>query len=154
MLYHYTDRISLAEIRRDGVILARKQTLYKDMFGQVPWGEVGPLVWLTENPYLDGTIVGKLSLAGWPAGLVGDLCRIVLPDGYAGDVGLVEYTRRKGYPDEWWEWVVRSASLIGSHYAHWRVAAHDIPSYDWLGCEVLSGWTEGEAPEPIWRSHA
>lgn len=139
MLYHYTDRLSLADIRREGVIRAAPQTLHRDMLARDRGLDTPPLVWLTINPVLDGTVVSKLVAAGWPETLTGDLCRVVLPAGYAGDLGLGEWTEQVGIDPEWWTWVVRTGAMAGSDYTTWRICPRDIPAADWLRCEALTG---------------
>lgn len=154
MIYHYTDRISCREIVASREITPGKKTLYKHMLGAFapdagPELEVGPLIWLTINPILDGTIATKLALAGWPVGMVGDLCRICLPDLYAGDIGLWEYTQAQGVDPDWWEWCIKTGVMVGSHYTTWRIATTPIPASDWLAVEVLAGY--GEQGTTIWK---
>lgn len=144
-LYHYTDRVSLASIRREGVIRASRQTCYRDVdgaHGGGPSHTTEPIVWLTINPIIEATVMVKLALAGWPKGLVGDLGRVVLPDLYAADIGLWEYTQQAKIDPEWWQWVIRSGALIGSHYTCWRIVPRDVPAADFLGLEILAGYAD------------
>lgn len=149
MLYHYCERLTMADIMRDGVIRPSRQTLHKDMLGQDEGLIVGPLIWLSSNPMMDLTIVAKMRNAGWPDMLVGDLCRVVLPDGYGGDVGLGEYTEAEGIDPRWWEWVVRSGAMVGSHYTTWRIVTKEIPAEHWVATEVLTGVKGGTAWGPL-----
>jgi len=66
MLYHYTDIESAGDIIRDGVIRATRIVLYRDMMPDPSRSrEIGPLVWLTINPILDGTVLAKMRAVGW-----------------------------------------------------------------------------------------
>lgn len=137
-LYHYCDRLTAADIRRDGVIRAAPLTLHRDMLARDEGLVTPPIVWLTINPIMDGTIVGKMIAGGWPKTLVGDLCRFALPGDYA-PLGLAEYTESVGIDHAWWDWAVRTGEMAGSNYTTWRVLARDIPAADWLAVEVMAG---------------
>jgi len=147
MLYHYTDRLSLADIRREGVIRAQPITLYRDLFGNGPNITTPPIVWLTINPILDGTVVAKMMAGGWPKSLIGDLCRVVLPDEYEPR-GLAEWTELHGIDGEWWNCAVQTGMLAGSDYTTWRIHDADIVATDWLRTETLSGLSKAGT---VWR---
>jgi hypothetical protein len=136
-LYHYTDAAAASEIRRRRVILAKSQILHKDMFGKDRGFPAPPVVWLTINPILDGTVVSKLVLAGHKR-LEGELHRVVLPGDYC-DVGLGDFTEARGIDPEWWVWVVKTGEMAGSNYTTWRVVDHDVKEKDWLRVEVMTG---------------
>lgn len=137
MLYHYTDRVSAGEIRRSGLIKASPATLHERLTMDGKTYITEPIVWLTINPIWDGTVLAGLIVAGATTP-VANLCRIVLPDLYAGDIGLWEYTQAKGIDPEWWRWAIYTGGLAGSDYTTWRLVDRDIPACDWLGVEVLT----------------
>lgn len=116
-------------------------TLYRDMLMRDRGYDTPPIVWLTINPILEMTVVTKMTL-GRMRDLVGQLHRVVLPDGYAGDLGLGEYTDQAGIDPDWWTCVVQTGAAVGSHYTTWRVCPRDIPAADWLAVEVLAGFGE------------
>jgi hypothetical protein len=149
-IYHYTDRLSAAEILRDGRIRARPTTLYKDVHGAAG-GSRGyttpPLIWLSINPLVEPTIVWKLIGAGWPKRLVNDLWRFVLPASYA-PMGLAEYSDANRIDTAWWQWVVQSGAMVGSDYTTWRLYPRHIPREDWAAVEVLADYDTQS--RPIW----
>jgi hypothetical protein len=137
MLYHYTDRLSAADIRRDGRIKALPATLYQDSLAVGPSCRTKPIVWLTTNPILDGTVVVKMISAGWPKGMVGDLCRFSL-HGPAGVLPFADYVYQSGIDPDWWNRMVETGAMVGSHYTTWMLADRDIETWD--AVEVLEGF--------------
>lgn len=150
-LYHYTDRLSAADIRRAGVIRAQPLTLHRDMFAKDKGIETGPLVWLTVDASSEGTVVGKMLANGWPSALVGDLWRFVMPGDYPTQ-SLGDYIEAAGMDPAWWKWAVRTGMMAGSDCATWRLAIVDIPAADWLAVEVLAEMRDDG--EMIWRPFA
>lgn len=150
ILYHYTDRVSGAEILTAKRIRASPITLYKGMHGKHS-GETGfktpPLVWLTINADLETTVYFKLIAMGWPEGLVNDLWRFVLPDEYA-PLGLAEFAEAKKIDPSWWHWTVKSGEMVRSHYTAWRLHPRHIPLEDCTAVEVLTGYRPDHVP--IW----
>lgn len=150
MQYHYTDRLSGAEILQDGRIRAQPLTLYKAMDGKAA-GRAGfetpPVVWLTENPILELTVYIKLTHMGWPDRLVNDLWRFVLPENYA-PLNLEHFSIQHRIDRSWWKWVLYSAELADVNPAHWRLLGKPIPLADCTAVEVLTGYTEDLLP--IW----
>lgn len=140
MLYHYTDRVSAEEIVAAGLIRACPITLHRDPFARDKGLYTAPIVWLSINPILDGTVATKLLLAGWS--LVGDLYRVVLPAEYSCQ-SLPEYSEAAGIEPAWWEMSVATGRLAGSDYTTWRIVAHDIRSAEWLRIEKLAGIEPG-----------
>lgn len=140
MLYHYTDRLSGADICREGLIRAHSMRLHKDMYGQDQGLVTPPLVWLTLNPVIEGTVVFKLINAGWKM-RAGELWRIVLPADYA-PLGLAEYSDQHHIEPSWWEWTVRTGELAASDYTTWRLHSADIPRIDWIKVEALAQWAK------------
>lgn len=155
MLYHYTDRHSAADILKAGCIRARSITLHKDMLGRDHGFATKPLVWLTINPIIEGTVIAKMRIGGWQSPFVGDLWRFALPKDYA-PFGLGEYSDQHKIADAWWEWTVRTGALAGSDYTTWRLHSRHIPAKDWCAVEVLSAldprgttsWTPHPLPSP------
>jgi hypothetical protein len=139
MLYHYTDRLSCADIRREGVIRAAPLRLHRDLLARDE-GEPTPtpIVWLTSNPVIDGTVLAKMVGAGWPPSLIGDLCRIAVRADYPA-LALGEYCDHHRMDARLWDCVVRTGALVGSDYTTWRLAETDIPAGDWLSVEALAG---------------
>lgn len=137
MLYHYTDRLSLSEIVRDGAIRATSMTLHVDALATDRGIDTPPIVWLTSNPIVDGVIVCKMTTGGWSTTLVGDLCRIALPDDYPC-LGLAEYVAARSMEPKSWDWVVRTGAMAGSDYTTWRLCDRDIPASDWVAVERLA----------------
>ena len=151
-VYHYTGTRQLRQIVREGVIKAGPTRLWRDFERTVVARDTEPIVWLSSNPMLEMTTAIKLGFAG----LVGNVGRIALPYGYAGDVGLGEYTERVGIPHDDWLWCVHTGELAGSNYTTWRVVPHDVPRCDWHHAEWLSSldedgfvWEEWPLPAPI-----
>lgn len=140
-MYHYTDRLSLDEIITSRVIRACSMTLHRDILGRDTGFETPPLVWLTVNPILDGTIVSKMLSGGWPKTLIGDLCRVRLPENYPA-MGLADWTEAQGIAEDWWTWVVKTGHLAGSDYTTWRIASADVPASEWLDVETLAGFND------------
>lgn len=136
-VYHYTGTAQLRSIVRDGVIRASPTRLWRDLAMTEVARDTEPVVWLSSNPHLEMTTAVKLGLDG--LGLVGSVCRIAIPYGYAGDLGLGEYTELRGIPYEDWLWSIRTGEMAGSHYTTWRVVPHDVPRRDWSHAEWLSG---------------
>lgn len=139
-LYHYTLRAGLDGILRDRVIQARSMPLYRTMMATDTPTISPPLVWLTINPVIEGTVAVTLLQARTP--LPWNLFRLVLPRDYT-DLSLPEWCDQAGSPIELWEMVVRTANMAGSSYTTWRVVPHDIPLAAVSRIEVLSGVTEG-----------
>lgn len=145
--FHYTDRLSGREILQSKCIRAKATTLHKDMMGKDAGLQTPPLVWLSINPVLEGTTFSKLTIAGgWSTGLVNDLWRFVFPREYA-PLGLAEYADHVKIDLDWFGWMVRTGEIMCSNYTTWRCCPRDIPSTDWVGVEVLSGYADHG---PIW----
>lgn len=144
-MYHYTDKLSLLEIFQDKSIKPFPTILHKDLFAQDKGFQTEPIVWLTINPILDGTVVAKMQSAGWET-LTGNLCRISLPTDYC-DVGLGNYVDKTGIDPDWFQLMVQTGLLVGSHYTTWRLFEKTIPAKDWVAVEILSNVREGET---IW----
>lgn len=138
-LYHYTDRLTAADIIQCGLIRARSLTLHRDLLGQDEGRVTAPLVWLSSNPVIESTVAAKLWAAGWPRSLIGDLYRFAVADDYA-PLGLGEFADQSGIEHEWWEWIVRTGALVGSHYTTWRCYPGNIAAADWQRVEKLSGY--------------
>lgn len=147
MLYHYTDRLSAADILRDGTIRAMPITLHRDMFAQDAGIVTPPIIWLTINPVLDMTVVVKMIGAGWPKALIGDLCRVVVRDDFPAQAfcDFVDAMDTAGIEPAWWDWTVRTGKMAGSDYTTWYVCQVDIAREDWVAVEVLDGIESGGA---------
>jgi hypothetical protein len=135
--YHYTGTLQLRAIVRDGVIRAGPTRLYRDLAMTRVARDTEPIVWLSTNPTLEMTTAIKLGLDGHR--LVGSICRLAVPYGYAGDLGLAEYTELVGIPHEDWKWNVRTGEMAGSNYTTWRIVRGDVPRRDWSHAEWLAG---------------
>jgi len=147
MLYHYTDRLSGAEIRHAGIIRATPITLHRDMFGADKGLQTKPIVWLTVNPIFEGTVVSKLFASGWPRKLIGDIWRIGVADDYQCQP-LDDYTASAGIDHDWWDWTIRTGKMVQSFAADWRICDRDIPAADWRVVEVLRNITADN--DTIW----
>lgn len=135
-LYHYTDRLSLDDIRRDGRIRATSITLHRDLMGRDQGLTTMPIVWLTVDSRIESTVAGKMIAAGWPRGLIGDLCRIVVrPD--IETASLSEHIVASAIDPDWWRMTVATAALVGSSHRDWRIVERDIASVDWVRIERL-----------------
>ena len=149
MLYHYTDRLSTADIVRDKIIRAMPATLHRDMLGQDAGYQTEPIVWLTTNPILDGTVFVKMLSGGWPKDMEGNLCRFCLRVNYPS-LTLADFVRETGMDANLWQWAVRTGKMAGSHYTTWRLCRHDVPSTEWLAVEKLRGIADGG--ETLWEN--
>lgn len=131
MLYHYTDIENLESIQRCGEIRPHKIKVTKDLFPteRSEYKTIGPILWLTTNPVLEGTAIIKLC-----HGKLERLRRIVLPPDYC-DVGLGDYCDLHGIDYDWLTPMIQSGSLVGSHYSTWRLHARPIPSSDWVAVQ-------------------
>ncbi len=136
-LYHYTNRLSGAEIVRDGVIRAASLTLHDDFFCRDAGHRTLPMVWLTTNGTPDGTVIAKLVASGWSLD-ARNIWRIVLPDAYPCQC-LDAYSESAGIKWERWRWVVSTARLASSDWRDWRIVPRDIPVTDWLRVEHMAG---------------
>lgn len=133
--YHYTDRLSAADIRRDGILRAYPLTLHRDMFGRDRGKETVPVVWLTTAESPERTVTAKLVAAGWPL-VAGDLVRFAIPDDYPGVTAFPGYHEPYlGCDPIWWDWALRTAVMAGSRWEDWRTVARDVPAADWLAVE-------------------
>lgn len=148
MLYHYTDRRSLAAARTAGRLIAKSTPLYPDLWGRGEPTPTGPVVWLTTSPDPDPTVTASMLAAGYPADLTPHLARVVLPADYPGAVDVPDYGYDADIPWECWRMLVMTARLAGADVSLWRVVPRDVPAADWLRCEVMTApgvW--GPAPE-------
>lgn len=139
MLHHYTDHLTLADIRTAGVLRAQQQTLHRDLLARDAGIATPPLIWFTINPEFDGTIVSKMLAAGWPMDMVGRLARLSIHDDYPGVMLLEEFSAHAGIERDWWDMVIRTGALARSNWEHWRIVTRDIPATEWTATEVLSG---------------
>jgi hypothetical protein len=137
LVYHYTDLPGITGILADGLIRASPTRLYADLLMTRVVRDTEPLVWLSINPIMEMTTMVKLML-DHPSP-IGKIHRIAIPYGYAGDVGLGDYTEAKKIPYSDWRWNVLTGDHAGSHYTTWRLVTRDIPRADWLGVERLAG---------------
>lgn len=151
MLYHYTDRLSGADILNTGTIEARPICLHKDIFGNDKGFVTKPIVWLTTNPVIERTVIHKMiTLGGWPDTLINDVWRFCLPKDYA-PLGLAEYGEQENIEADYFTWMVATGQLIGSDYRTWRLLPENIPAKDWLTVEVLRGFDSQS--ETMWMRH-
>lgn len=140
-LYHYTDRITGAEIVRDGVIRARSLTLHRDMLARDEGVKTEPIVWLTTVTRWDETVAKKMAAAGWPYPPVGHLWRIEVRSDLPGVHEFHEYmeeAERQGIDMGWWEWVVKTGAMAGSDFHTWRIVPRDIPRGEWVRVQSLT----------------
>jgi hypothetical protein len=133
-LYHYTDRITGAEIVRAGVVRAQPLRLHRELLATDEGHEVGPLVWLTSSPEPDRTVLAKMMVAGWPRPPIGHVWRIAVR-GDLPTLTLPEYMHQVDLDTGWWNYLLRTAALAGAEPAAWRVLTTDIPAADWLAVE-------------------
>lgn len=134
-LYHYTDRLSAAEILAAGVIRAQPMTLHRDVLRRDQGYTTPPIVWLSTEPVLDGTVRAKLLAAGWPRRLHGHVFRFLIGDDVPA-AALDDYSRAAGIDVAWWEWAIRTASFAGSQWRTWRLVDRDISRQEWLCVQV------------------
>jgi len=147
MLYHYTDRLSAIDIRREGAIRATPLALHRDMFARDEGLRTDPLIWLTTSGSPDGTVLAKMRLGGWPTTMAGNLFRFVVGADYPAKT-LDEYFESTGVDPGWWKWAIATGELAGSRSEDWRLCLADIPVADWLAVEVLQddeSWIRPEA---------
>lgn len=124
MLYHYTDRVSAAEILRDGVIKAHPVVVYPHLLGGEPI-VLDKAVWLTTSPVASATVAVKLHLAGWPVDEPGAVWRLAVDDETLPD--LVDWAFARDYDPALFRWMVRTAKLVGEYWIDWRLASADVP---------------------------
>lgn len=136
-LYHYTDEDGLDGIQKAGEIRPASIRVTKDLTpGPASrWLEIGPIVWLTINPVLDGTVLLKL-VNGDPR----RLCRITVP--YICDTGLAEYCDAEGIELDWLVPMVQTGQMAGSNYTTWRLHSEPIPQSVWLSIERDGEWLD------------
>lgn len=136
MLYHYTDRLTARDIRRDGAIRPERLTLHRDMMGTDRGKRTAPIIWLTTATDWEPTVAAKLIANGWPRLLIGELYRFVLADSFPC-VGLDEYIQSSGIDSEWWRWMVMTGAMSGADVSAWRIATTPIEKSDWLDVQRL-----------------
>jgi hypothetical protein len=143
-VYHYTDIEGITGILRDGEIKAYPTILYANMLGALGDAEIvrttEPIIWLSTNQHMEMTTMMKTTMG--KVSPIGIIYRIALPYGYAGDLGLGDYTEARAIPHAEWEWSIRTGAAVGSHYTTWRICPRDIPRADWLRVERLAGADE------------
>ena len=139
-LYHYTDRLSGAEILAAGVIRAQSMLLYRDMWASPPGSAIEPVVWLSTAETVDGTVVAKLLAAGWPPDLTGQVWRFCVDPPEA--LKLPDFIAATGMDRGLWEWAIKTGAVVGSHWRDWRLLPRDLPASEWLTVEMLTadGW--------------
>ncbi len=136
-IYHYTDRLSAADIRRDGVILAHPLILHRDVLARDEGKATVPMVCCTTSPVGDPTVVVKMRLGGWPMPPVGDLVRFALPIAHPHAVPFPEAVTEPifGADPVWWQWTLATALMAGSHPGWWRQVLRDVPLADVIAIE-------------------
>jgi len=135
MLWHYTDRDSAADIRRQGVIRAQPVIVHTALFG----GEevqLAPAVWFTRADTLPPTIRAKLLVGGWPLDLPGMVWRFGVAEATA-PLDLPAWAHPHGYPPALFRWMLATAHLGGEDWQDWRLSAVDVPARLWLDCGPL-----------------
>ena len=149
LIYHYTGLREIRSILRVGVLRAEPMILWK---GLLTFGDPSsiqrrtqPIVWFTLDDRVEMTVY--LKHLGNDPKPHGKLFRVSVPYGYAGDLGLGEYSDFVGIPGEDWRWVVLTGEMAGSDCGYWRIVPHDVPREDWAGVEVLGGLKRGA---PTW----
>lgn len=140
MLYHYTDRLSGAEIRAAGVIRAQSMRLYRDIHARDAGYEIEPVVWLSTETAIDATVAAKLIVAGWPEDMTGQIWRFAADP--ADALTVSQFVDATGMDRMWWEWAVKTGAAAGSHWRTWRLVRRDVPASEWLAVEVRTknGW--------------
>jgi hypothetical protein len=141
-LYHYTDEASIKKIIGAGRIRPAAMTVYRDVYMRDKGLLLDPVIWLTINPILDGTIFIKMRGVDKGFDPVGKLHRIVLPRKLT-DEGLGEYVDRKKLDPDWFTLLVETGVLAGSNYTTWRLIERAIPATQWIAVEVLSSLVDG-----------
>lgn len=149
LIHHYTDRLSAADIRREGVIRAYPLTLHRDLFARSATADTVPLVWFTAAADPEPTVVTKMRLSGWPMPPVGDLYRFALPADYpdARPFPRVPAPLVFGREPWWWHWTLTTAAMAGSRHEDWRLVTRDVPLADVVAVEVLAA---GAGAVPAW----
>lgn len=136
-LYHYTDRLSGADILRIGTIKAHQLVLYSDLLAQTPVGTTPPIVWLTTERRWDETVARKLQAGGWPYPPYEQLWRFaVRPDIRCQT--LEQFSKSTGIAFEQWSWVIVTAELVKTDWHDWRIVDRNVARSDWLGIERLT----------------
>lgn len=138
LVFHYTGPEGIAGILKDGLIRASPTPLYRDLAFSDLIRQTEPVVWLSINPIMEMTTLVKLSIDH--PNPIETVFRVALPYGYAGDLGLGEYTEAKGIPHQDWLWSIRTGEMAGSNYTTWRVCPRDIPRADWVAVERLASF--------------
>ena len=140
MIWHYTERLSAADVLHEGVIRAKPKTLHKDAFARDRGIDTVPVVWFTASNEPDATVLAKMKIGGWPMPPIGDLYRFALPDDYPVERIPDDEGPVLGIATEWWFWTVMTAQMAGETLADTRMILRDVPLSDVIAVEVLSGF--------------
>ena len=135
-LYHYTSAEAVAGIFREGLIRAHPSRLYRTMEMSDTPKLSPPLVWLTTNPIMEGTVAAKIKASGRP--LVGGIHRVLIRRDFT-DLSLPEWCEQTGWDIDDWACIVQTGMMGHSHYSTWRVVPSDVPISAAMGLERLAG---------------
>lgn len=138
MLYHYTNRDSAADARRDGVLRAYPVIVCKDLFGRES-AELAPAVWFTteaDRPSL--TVLAKMQINGWPLDKPGMVWRFAVDDAVA-PLTLDQWAYPHEYEPALFRWMMATAHMAGESWEDWRLSAVDVPAEQWLAVQSLHG---------------
>ena len=150
VLFHYTDRVAAEEILRQRVLRAHSTTVHGYHPRRDERVETPPLVWLTTNAYLEGSVVQKMMQNAGRQSIVNDICRFILrPDPTA--LTLRRYAKSVNIPLRFFSWMMAFANELGPGCKLWRCCPRDIPIEDWRGVEILTGRRANG--NPIWTPY-
>ena|SRR5947207_1209194 len=124
--------------------------LCDDLFMRGERKRTPPVVWLTLDDRLDGTIATKVLLAGYPDPAQ-HIYRFVLPAEY-GCIDLHDFADNHHIDRKWLNCLVMTGGMAGSHWRDWRLCEREIPAVDWLRLEILTDIDE--AGKTYWDSYS
>lgn len=124
MLYHYTDRDTTADIKRDKVIRASDVVVYDQLVGGKPI-VLAKATWFTTADKCQ-TVEAKLLIAGWPLHQAGILYRFAIEDSVA-PMDLPEWAYSHEYDPQLFRWMLLTAQLAGENWENWRLVDGDVP---------------------------
>ena len=143
IIYHYTDRLSAADIRRDKIIKAYPIGLHLDLLANDEPVMTRPLCWLTVDSVMETTILSKLLAGGWRREFVGDIVRFSVTES-SEFLTLLEFMKSSQIPLNRFTNMISTSIMSGSNPGDWRLSLREIPASEWLSVEILSGISEDQ----------
>jgi hypothetical protein len=141
MIWHYTDRDSAADIRRDNLIRAHPVVIHTQILGGQPVS-LAPAVWFTRADDCP-TVLAKLTYAGWPLQQPGIIWRFGVDEATV-PLDLPAWALPHQYDPKLFQFMLWTAQLAGDNWQDWCLSPTDVPRTAWLAVQSLQpyGWRD------------